>query len=59
VFLESQRKPEKLAHPVGGWQQKPFKAVVASSNDTAIIVAMHLMHRKEKYIKALALTFLE
>jgi hypothetical protein len=31
---------------------------VASSNDTAIIVAMHLMHGR-KSIKALALTFLD
>jgi hypothetical protein len=58
VLSESQRKPEKLAHPVGGWQQKLFKAVWPSSNDIAIIVAMHLMHRKEKY-KSLGLDIFE
>jgi hypothetical protein len=50
VLPGNQRKPEKLTHPVGGWQLKLFKAGgVASSNHTAIIVAMHPMHRKEKY----------
>jgi hypothetical protein len=50
VLPEHQKKPKKLTHPVGGWQLKPFEAgSVASSNDTAIIVAMHPMHRKEKY----------